>query len=174
MDDIERLIRGRSLALLGRISRRYGRVITSSLVGSAAFLLLFYAISDGFRESPAGLLLGLLWMLTVTGFAWRRYRQVTTFDHAAPLQEGLQALLAQRRRHLRVEQAFVVGATALALVVPRLFNGRGLPDLGQPDVALGLILMVVLPAAILLLIRRAHLGDIGALQQLLAQLNDPE
>ena len=55
MNDIQKMVQKNTAVLVGRIAQRYGRITTSSLIGAVAFIILFYTISDGFRESPMGL-----------------------------------------------------------------------------------------------------------------------
>ena len=170
MNDIHKMIQQDMTTLMGRISKRYGRLLTSTLIGTILFILFFYTISDGFRESPMGLVVGVLFMLSVTTLAWNRYQQLLTLDYGANLNERLHGLMAQRRRSQIVEQAFVIGGAIIILVVPRLFNGRGFPDLTQPDIAISIVIAIVFVIGILFLIRRNHQRDIDALQTLLAQL----
>lgn len=170
MSEIHKMIQKTMITILGRLKKRYGNLVTSSLISSIAFVLFFYTISDEFRESPAGLVLGVVMILSITGFAWSRYRQFTSLDYASTLNNSLQALVGQLKRNLAQEQVLVIGAAIIVLVVPRLFNGRGFPDLLQPDIAIGLILAIIFAGTALFFIRRSYQRDIKELQSLLAQL----
>lgn len=170
MTEIHKIIQQNVASIMGRISKRYSHLITSTLVGTVLFVVFFYTISDGFRESPTGLIAGVLFMLSITGLAWSRYQQLLSLDYAASLHERLQGLIAQRQRSRTVEQAFVIGGAVIILVVPRLFNGRGFPNLAQPDIALSLVIALAFAVGLLFLIRRNHQHDIDDLQTLLAQL----
>lgn len=171
MHAIHTMIEQETNTLLGRLARRYGRVVTSSLIGAALFVIFFYTISDGFRESPVGVLLGLLLMLTVTAVAWRRYTQVANRATDAPLKAQLQQLLAQARRNLLEEQLLVVGLPLLFLIVSRMMNGRGTTGLLETGSLLGLGVMAVFTVGLLVVIRRRYHRDIKALEALLSQLN---
>jgi hypothetical protein len=170
MTEIHKIIQKNMATIMGRITKRYGRLITSTLIGTLLFVIFFYTISDGFRESPTGLIMGVLFMLSITGFAWIRYQQLASLDYAASLNQRLQDLVAQRKRNQAQDQVFVVGVMLTVLVLPRLFNGRGFSNLAQPDVAIALVIGIVFVVAILALIRRSYQQDIDELQGLLGQL----
>ena len=170
MNEIHKMIQQNMTTIMGRITKRYSHVLTSSLIGTLLFVIFFYTISDGFRESPMGLVMGVLLMLSVVALAWNRYQQLLTLDYAANLNDRLQGLIAQRRHSRIVEQAFVMGGAIFILVVPRFFNGRGFPDLTQPDIAISLVIVIAFVIGILFLIRRTYQRDVDKLQTLLAQL----
>lgn len=170
MTDIQKIIQQNATTILTQIAKRYSRLITSTLIGTILFVIFFYTISDGFRESPMGLIVGVVFMLSIAAFAWNRYQQLLALDYTSTLKDRLQGLIAQRRRSLTVEQAFVIVGAVTILVVPRLFNGRGWPNLTQPDIALGLVIAITFLLTILFLIRRHYQHDIETLQALLAQL----
>ena len=170
MTDIQKIIQQNTAAILRQIAKRYSRLINSTLIGTVLFVIFFYTISDGFRESPMGLIAGVVFMLAIAAFAWNRYQQLLALDYASSLKDRLQGLIAQRRRSLTIEQAFVIVGAVTILVVPRLFNGRGWPNLAQPDIAIGVVIAIAFLVTILFLIRRHYQRDIDALQALLTQL----
>lgn len=170
MNDIHKMIQKNTVTILGRIAKRYSHVITSSLIGTVLFVIFFYTISDGFRESPFGLVFGVVMMLSVTGIAWSRYQQLVALDYGSNLQERLRGLIAQRQRSLAVEQGIVIGAVSLMLGLSRLLNGRGFTALLQPDVLIGLALTLGFTVGLVYLIRHSYRSDIGELKILLNQL----
>lgn len=170
MSDIQTMIQQQSRTVFRRITRRYGRIVTSTLVAAVAFLIFFYTISDGYRESPGGLALGMIVILSFSMMGWLRYRQYMTLDMAVNLKRSLEMLIDQLMQNRRQEQLFVVGTAVLGVTVPRLINGRGFTNLLQADVLIALLLTAGLIGGILLLIRRSYQQDISELQSLLAQL----
>lgn len=170
MTEIHKMIHKNTVTILGRMGKRYQHVVTSSLIGAVFFLIFFYTISDGFRESPLGLVMGMVFMLAVTGLAWRRYQQTMGHHHAADLKSRLQELLAQSNRNLFEEQAFVIGLPLIFLILSRILNGRGFSGLDQPEVIIGLMVMAVTVVGLLYIIRRSYQRDIAELESLLHNL----
>ncbi len=171
MTDIQKIIQQNMVTILERIMKRYRHMITSALIGTVLFILFFYAISDGFRESPLGLVVGVLLMISAAGFGWSRYQQLLALDYATSLKDRLQGLVAQRRRSRIVEQFIAILGASVIFVVPRLFNGRGFSNLTQPDMIMTLAIALLLLVGLLFLIYRYHQRDIDDLQKLLTQLS---
>ena len=170
MSDIHKIVQKNTASILAQILKRYQRLINSALIGTVLFVLFFYTISDGFRESPEGVVFGVLAMLSVVGLGWSRYQQLLSLDYTSNLKERLQGLITLRQRSQMIEQATVVILAAALFIVPRLFNGRGFAGLTQPDMVMGLVLALLSVAGFLYLIHRYHQRDINYLQSLLAQL----
>lgn len=170
MTELHKMIHKNTSTILGRMGKRYQHVVTSSLVGAVAFLIFFYTISDGFREAPLGVVMGMILMLMVTGLAWRRYQQTMGQHHAATLKNRLQELVAQSKRNLFEEQALVIGLPLIFLILARVLNGRGFSGLGQPEVIVGLIITIIFIIGLLVVIRRSYQRDIAELESLLNNL----
>lgn len=170
MNAIHNIVQQQTDTLTSRITRRYGHIVTSSIIGAVAFVILFYTISDGFRESPAGVLMGILFMLTVTALAWRRYQQAAVQDYGTSLKQQLEMRIGQTRRNLWEEQLFVVGLPVTFLILSRLINGRNLTGLLEAGNLLGLGVMAAFTIGLLVIVRYRYRKDMAELQTLLNQL----
>ena len=170
MEQLQTILSGKTADMITSMKLKYEKIISIMLGGMLVFVLVHPLLTDGFTYpgSANGFAKAMFFYLILIIFYWQKLRNINHLQLSDHLKERMEQLLQMMRRNYRTELTFVGLFFIGMIVIGRFFYGKGLQNLDDRGVLIGLPLAILFSGALIYFISRRYRSHIKELKEYLS------
>ncbi|GAA4427911.1 hypothetical protein GCM10023188_11560 [Pontibacter saemangeumensis] len=171
MEQLQQILNSRTEDMVTSLKRKYEKIISIMLGGMLLFVLVHPILTDGFTYpgSINGFVKAMFFYVVLLIFYWQKLKNINHLQLSDHIKERMEQLLLMLQRNYRTEVIFVVAFFVGVIFIGRFFYGKGLQDLDDTGVLIGLPLAILFSGAMVYLIIRRYRGKIKEMKAYLAE-----